>query len=208
MQSKPLWCWINLEKKIVLEFLSSLSSQIKMVQGFEIHLHHDHVIKWKRFLRFWSFVRGIHRSPVNSPHKGQWVGALMFSLICGWINGWVNNREVGDLRRHRAHYDVTVMDRQDFPRFQCEDKFRRDISITTAPELGLLIYDGVFLSITLFIQVINKMYNTRSKTGVTGSNTSMCCQINHTLIKLHARNMIWNVYIVLWFSIASFLDGI
>ena len=48
-------------------------------------------------------------SPVNSPHKGQWHGALMFSLICVWINGWVNNREDGDLRRYRAHYDVTVM---------------------------------------------------------------------------------------------------
>ena len=34
---------------------------------------------------------------------------LMFSLICAWINGWVNNREAGDLRRHRGHYDVTVM---------------------------------------------------------------------------------------------------
>ena len=49
------------------------------------------------------------RSPVNSPHKGQWRGALMFSLICVWINGWVNNREAGDLRRYRAHYFVTVM---------------------------------------------------------------------------------------------------
>ena len=39
---------------------------------------------------------GIHRSPVNSPHKGQWRGALMFSLICVWINGWVNNHEAGD----------------------------------------------------------------------------------------------------------------
>ena len=48
-------------------------------------------------------------SPVNSPHKGQWRGDLMFSLICGWINGWVNNRETGDLRRHRTHYDVSVM---------------------------------------------------------------------------------------------------
>ena len=47
--------------------------------------------------------------PVNSPHKGQWRGALMFSLICVWINGWVNNREAGDLRRHRGHYDVIVM---------------------------------------------------------------------------------------------------
>ena len=48
--------------------------------------------------------------PVNSPHKGQWRGALMFSLICAWINDWVNNREAGDLRRHRGHYGVNVMD--------------------------------------------------------------------------------------------------
>ena len=45
---------------------------------------------------------GIHRSPVNSPHKSQWRGALMFYLICAWINGWVNNGEAGDLRRQRA----------------------------------------------------------------------------------------------------------
>ena len=70
---------------------------------------HDDVIKWKHFPRYWPFVRRIHRSPVNSPHKGQWRGALIFSLICVWINGWVNNREVGDMRRYRAHYDVTVM---------------------------------------------------------------------------------------------------
>ena len=54
-------------------------------------------------------ILGIPRSPMNSPHKGQWRGALMFSLICAWRNDWVNNREAGDLRRHRAHYDVTVM---------------------------------------------------------------------------------------------------
>ena len=41
--------------------------------------------------------------------KGQWHGALMFSLICVWINDWVNNREAGDLRRYRAHYDVIVI---------------------------------------------------------------------------------------------------
>ena len=68
---------------------------------------HDDVIKWKYLLRYWPFVRGIHRSLVNSPHKGQWRGALMFSLICVWINGWVNT---GDLRRYRAHCDVIVMD--------------------------------------------------------------------------------------------------
>ena len=65
--------------------------------------------QWKHFPRNWPFVRGIHRSPVNSPHKGQWRKALIFSLICVWINVWVNNREAGDLRRYRAHYDVIVM---------------------------------------------------------------------------------------------------
>ena len=54
---------------------------------------HADVIKWKHFPRYWPFVRGIHRSPLNSPHKGQWRGALMFSLICAWMNGWINNRE-------------------------------------------------------------------------------------------------------------------
>ena len=70
---------------------------------------HDDVIKWKHFPHYLPFVRGIHRLPVNSPHKGQWRGTLMFSLICARINCWVNNREAGDLRRHRTHYDVIVM---------------------------------------------------------------------------------------------------
>ena len=70
---------------------------------------HDDVIKWKHFPRHCPFVRGIHRSPVNSLHKGQWRGALMLTLICARINGWANNGEAGDLRRHLAHYDVIVM---------------------------------------------------------------------------------------------------
>ena len=60
---------------------------------------HDDVIKWKHFPDNWLFVRGIHRSPVNSPHKDQWRRALMFSLICAWIDSWVKNRKAGDLRR-------------------------------------------------------------------------------------------------------------
>ena len=53
---------------------------------------------WKHFPRYWTFVRWIHRSSVNPPHKG-----------CAWINSWVNNLKAGDLRRHRAHYNVIVM---------------------------------------------------------------------------------------------------
>ena len=74
-----------------------------------VYIIHDDVIKWKYFPRNWPFVREIHRSPVNFPHKGQWRGALMFSLIYAWINDWVNNREAGDLRRQHGHYDVIVM---------------------------------------------------------------------------------------------------
>ena len=70
---------------------------------------HDDVIKRKYFPRCWLFVRGIHRSPVDFPNKGQRHWAMMFSLICAWTNGWVNNQDAGDLRRHRTHFDVTVM---------------------------------------------------------------------------------------------------
>ena len=67
------------------------------------------VIKWKHFPRYCPFVRGIHWSPVDSPRKDQWRGALIFSLIYGCPNGWVNSIDVSDLRRHRAHYGVTIM---------------------------------------------------------------------------------------------------
>ena len=60
---------------------------------------------WRHQMETFSALLG----PVNSPHKGQWRGALMFSLICVWINGYVNNRKAGDLRRYRVHYDVSVM---------------------------------------------------------------------------------------------------
>ena len=65
--------------------------------------------KMGTFSALLSFVRGAHRSPVDSPHKSQWRGASMFSLICAWTDGWASNRDAGDLRCHRAHYDVIVM---------------------------------------------------------------------------------------------------
>ena len=52
---------------------------------------------------------GEFTGPGEFPHKGRWRGALMFSLIYARINGWVNNGEAGDLRRHRAHYDAIAM---------------------------------------------------------------------------------------------------
>ena len=73
------------------------------------HVIHGHVIKWPHFLRYWSLVRGNHRLPVNSNTKASDADLWMFSLIWALINGWVNNREAGDLRRHRAHYGVSIM---------------------------------------------------------------------------------------------------
>ena len=73
---------------------------------------HATMARWRHQMETFSaslaICAGNHRSSVNSTHKGQWRGALMFSVICSWINGLVNNREAGDLRRHRPHYDVNA----------------------------------------------------------------------------------------------------
>ena len=88
-----------------------LSFKIALDDCYHPGHEHDHgVFKWEHFLRYWPFVWVTHRSLMNSPHKGQWHRALMFSLICAWTNGWVNNRKAGDFRRNRAHYDVIIME--------------------------------------------------------------------------------------------------
>ena len=87
----------------------SASEYTYMSNQISCHILHHDVIKWKPFLRYWTFLLRIHRSAVNFPNKGQWRGALIFSLICPWISGWVNNREAGDLRPHHVYYVVTVM---------------------------------------------------------------------------------------------------
>ena len=102
--TNPSICNRNFPVKVNL-----MTSQGVVTLRMSILNTYDDVIKWKCFQRYWPFARRIHRSPVNSPHKGQWCGALMFSLICAWINEWVNNHEAGDLRHNRAHYDVIVM---------------------------------------------------------------------------------------------------
>ena len=91
------------------ELGSQLRSPIPVLTLLDNRLTHDDVIKWKHFPRYWPFARGIHRPPVNSTHKGQWCGALMFSLISAWMYGWVNNREVGNLRRYCTHFNAIAM---------------------------------------------------------------------------------------------------
>ena len=85
--------------KIVTHLLCALRAQS----------HYDDVMKWKYFPLYWPFVREFTGHRWIPRAKSRWHGALMFSLICPWINSWVNNREAGDLRRHRAQYDVILM---------------------------------------------------------------------------------------------------
>ena len=114
MSSVDAWGEVSIYSQIAVtgELCTSRSknsdNRMPLLTPFGERLIHDDVIKWKHFPRYWPFVGGIHWSQVNSTHKGQWRGALMFSLICVGINGW-NNRGAGDLWRHRVHYDVIVM---------------------------------------------------------------------------------------------------
>ena len=83
---------------------------------------------------------GKHRSPVDSHHKGQWRGALMFSLMSA------NNRGAGDLRHHHAHYDVTVMDASMEDMCKIDRKFTTTIrSITRTLRLFIGLYCIPFL---------------------------------------------------------------
>ena len=83
--------------------------------------------------RVTGLLCGEFTGPRWIPHtNGQWRGALMFSLICVWMNDWVNTREAGDLRRHRAHYDVIIMSAKDTTQtpiicFRECDRFQRFI---------------------------------------------------------------------------------
>ena len=78
--------------------------------------------KTKIFSALLALCAGNSPVTVNYPHKGQWRGALMFSLICAWINRWVNNREAGDFRRHHPHHDVIVMKRRCVIQHVCHAK--------------------------------------------------------------------------------------
>ena len=113
IQSAPrmlmAWCWSTrasvatvLSRHLCVSSCSWINQSDFFCQGQD---------KIYRLYRMFNgpFVRGIHLSPVDSPHRSQWRGAYMFSLICVWTNGWANNRDADDLICHRAHYDVTVM---------------------------------------------------------------------------------------------------
>ena len=59
---------------------NGLPRNFVMITPTQVYVKHDYIMKWNHFSHYWPFVRGIRLSPMNSRHKGQWRGALMFSL--------------------------------------------------------------------------------------------------------------------------------
>ena len=82
-------------------------SPVTCVLSWITRAMHDDAIKWKHFPRYWPFIWRIHRSPVNSPHKGQWRGALIFFFdlrlnkrLSKQSSGWWFETPSRSLRRH------------------------------------------------------------------------------------------------------------
>ena len=98
----------------------------------------------------WPFVRGIHQWSLDSPHKGKWRRALMFSLMCTWTNGEANNGIAGDLRRHNVHVTLlteTVMIIMGCTIYEMRIVWRINYA---------LVNDGTVLAAVLLVWGVNK----------------------------------------------------
>ena len=109
--TRPLWRWgvgrdLNSQNLCPNQYKTFLRKLIIILETIILQL--TVIIHWCNSAAWWRHQMETF-SALLAPHKGQWRGAMMFCLICVWIDGWVNNGEAGDLRRYRAHYDVTVM---------------------------------------------------------------------------------------------------
>ena len=172
-------------------------------------LPHDDVIKWKHFPLHWPFVRGIHRSPVYSPHKGQWRGASIFSLIYAWTNCFANNREAGDLRRHRAHYAVTVMgfcllcsQRQSSPAFypSLTDHIYKRTKMNPYRQKSLkYVVDPQFLSDVISTLGSGDVYMSQQATGLHAWASRMKCPARFVSHLHEICIYIWVVYSLCFF---------
>ena len=103
--------YLNLSNMTIHSNQFSVSSKLSVTVQYRIvMLIHDDFMKWTHFPRYICTGILLGESIAGGyPHKGHWRGALLFYLICAWTNGSANNGDDGDLRRHCAHYDVTVI---------------------------------------------------------------------------------------------------
>ena len=94
--------------KLTPFIMQTFYQNVMSVIGAAVLLQNHSRHQMEKFSTLLAICAGNSPVPVNSPHKGQWRGAWMFSLICVWINGWVNNHKAGVLWCYHAHYDVNV----------------------------------------------------------------------------------------------------
>ena len=91
------------------KYFARVDIRIWIRKKYQQNLKNDDVIKWKRFPRYWPFVRGIHRSPVNSLQKRPVTRSFDVFFDLRLKKRLSKQCEAGDLRRQRAHYDVIVI---------------------------------------------------------------------------------------------------
>ena len=100
----------------------------------------------------------------NSPVPGEFPAQMPvtlrfgFSLICVWINGWVNNRETGDLRCHRAHYDVIVMGKIDWYRTNVKRNKAQSVCIIPGMYCMIALTGFIFIVWLHPLRSINKLF--------------------------------------------------
>ena len=93
-------CWTNIELPMILDtvmFIYDVNRRVTFTSSY-YHSLHDDVIKWKRFPRDWWI-------PPQRPVMRSFDVFLDLRLE----KGWANNRDTGDLKRHWAYDDVTIM---------------------------------------------------------------------------------------------------
>ena len=111
------------------------------------NISHTSSTWWRHQMETFSALLAICEG--NSPVTGEFLAqrpvtrSLMFSLICAWISGWVNNREDGDLRQHLAHYDVTVMKKQVQLAVHEMTKWKIIIELSSASNLISALFNSI-----------------------------------------------------------------
>ena len=137
---------------------------------------------------------------VVSSHKGQWRGALMFSLICAWTNDWTNNRDTGYLIRHHTYYDVTVMKKSLWRvngrigppwHFQSRLPFNTLRPRQHGRHFAGDIFKGIFLNENIWIPI---KISLKSRVQLTISKHWFRWWIGAGLATSHCLNQWWLVY--------------
>ena len=84
---------------------------LKIVAGFVILAHWDFISWWRHQMETFSMLLALCDSPLAGEFPAQRPVTRSFDVFFDLRPNkrLIDNREAGDLRRYRAHYDVTVM---------------------------------------------------------------------------------------------------